>query len=202
MEKFPLQWPVGYPRTKYPMEARFGSITFERSRQKLFRELEKMLDYNDRKTIVLSTDLPLRNDGMPYASAKANDKGVAVYFNRKGEQMVLCCDKWKKMEHNIHAICKTVEAMRGIDRWGVSDFLKRSFQGFNALPPAAHDKPKRKWWVVFEYPVMPDFIGEWPRIEAQYKSLAKKRHPDAGGTTEAFQELVSAFVEAKKLFGK
>lgn len=171
----------------------------------MFHQVELLLDYQERKTIILSTNIPLRQDGIPYASMRQpDDKGVALYFTYNKKDVVLCCDKWNKVEHNIWAIAKTVEAMRGIERWGVSDFLEHSFSGFQALPPKADDRPKRDWWVVMDYQSKPGVASwDWAGVEAQYRSLAKTRHPDMeGGSTIRFQELKTAFDEAKKYFGK
>lgn len=201
MEKYPLQWPQSYPRTKWNEKSRFGNVSFAQARDGLFHELELLLDYQERKTIVLSTNIPLRLDGVPYSGYKQpDDKGVAVYFQYKKEATVLCCDKWNKIEHNIWAVTKTVEALRGIERWGVSDFLKHAFTGFNALPPKQPEQ-KKDWWIVLGYEQRPgNQSWDWAGIESQYKSLAKKLHPDAGGTTEQFQELSHAFSQAKNYF--
>lgn len=204
-EKFPLQWPSGYPRSKWAESAQFGNHSFAKARDKIFSELTLLLDYYERKTIVLSTNIPLKLDGMPYASyAQPADKGIAVYFQYKKESVVLCCDKWNKIEHNMWSIAQTINALRGIERWGVSDFLKRSFTGFNALPPKQSPHVKRDWWIVFEYAQRPgDQPWDWAGVEAQYKSLAKKRHPDMpGGSTEAFQELNTAYEQAQKYYNK
>ena len=151
----------------------------------------------------MSTNVPLRQDGIPYANYRQpDDKGVAIYFQYRKESIVICCDKWNKIEHNLWACAKTIEAMRGIERWGVSDFLKRSFTGFTALPES-NGTHKREWWIVMDYQQKPGTAAwDWTGVEIQYKSLAKKRHPDAGGSTEAFQELTEAFSQAKKYFGK
>lgn len=164
-----------------------------------------MLNYQEQGTIVLSTNIELRQDGLPYANMRQpEDKGVAVYFMFKGDQMVICCDEWNKIEHNLWAVAKTIEAMRAIERWGVSDFMKRSFSGFTALPPASSTGQKRKWWQVLGYQQEPGkAVWDWAGIEASYKSIAKKVHPDVvGGSTEKFQELADAFDEAKKIYRK
>lgn len=202
VEKYPLQWPQGYPRKKYPEKARFGNQSFASVRDELFHELDLLLDYWERKTVVLSTNIPLRLDGIPYAGYRQpDDKGVAVYFQYKKESVVLCCDEWNKIEHNILSVAKTVNALRGIERWGVSDFLKHAFTGFTALPPPTPEPKKRQWWVVLNYQQKPGTAAwDWNGIEAQYKSLAKKLHPDVGGTVSAFQELAEAYSEAKREF--
>lgn len=204
VEKYPLCWPVSFPRTKSPKTSRFGNVSFAKGRDSIMKELKLMLGWKERETIVLSTNIPLRNDGLPYASFKAQeDKGVAVYFQFKGESIVICCDAWNKIEHNMWAVANTIKAMRSIERWGVSDFLKHSFSGFAALPPPVKEKPKRDWWIVLDYPQRPGNVPwDWAGVEAQYKSLAKRRHPDMGGSTEAFQELNEAFQQAKKYFAK
>lgn len=206
IEKFPLQWPISYKRTRWPEMSRFDrSLPFGKARDEMFHQANLLLDSAERKSIILSTNIPLRLDGIPYANYRQpDDKGVALYFTYKKKDVVLCCDKWNKVEHNIWAIAKTVEAMRGIERWGVSDFLEHSFSGFQALPPKAEDQPKRSWWLVMDYQQRPGNMSwDWAGVEAQYKSLAKKRHPDMpGGSTALFQELQTAFEEAKKYFNK
>jgi hypothetical protein len=202
-EKFPLQWPHGYPRTKYPKKSRFGNKPFGYVRDRIFSELKLLLDYKERGTIVLSTSIPLKLDGLPYANYRQpDDKGIAVYFQYKGESVVLCCDAWDKIEHNLWSVAETIKAIRGIERWGVSDFLKRSFTGFQALPEP-EKKSTQTWWQILGYEQQPgkaswDFAG----VQAQYKSLAKKYHPDTGGTVEQFQSLNNAFGEAKKHFNQ
>ncbi len=204
-EKYPLQWPAGYPVTKWPKPSRFGAVSFAKARDAIFNELRLMLSYHEKSTIVLSTNIPLRLDGLPYANFRQPENmGVAVYFLYGKEQVVLCCDQWNKIEHNLWAVAKTIESLRGIERWGVSDFIKRSFTGFNTLPPSsAPPTKKREWWVVLGYQQVPGMaIWDWEGVNAQYKSLAKKLHPDAGGSTIAFQELNEAYQQAKTRYGK
>lgn len=203
-EKYPLQWPIGYPRTKYPKRSRFGAQPFGKTRDEIFAQLKLLLSWEERKSIVLSTSVPLKIDGFPYANYRQpDDKGVAVYFQYKGESVVLCCDAWNKIEHNMWSIAKTLEAIRGIERWGVSDFLKRSFTGFNALPPKQEEQ-KFDWWIVLRYQQIPGRQSwDWAGVQAQYKTLAKKYHPDvAGGSTKEFQLLNAAYEEAKKYYNQ
>lgn len=139
-----------------------------------------------------SVDLELRRDGLPYANQREpTDKGVAVYFEWKGQPRVFACDRWDRIKDNIRAQEKTIEAIRGIERWGASDMLERAFTGFTALPaPGA----KRSWREVlgFDRTSNPDREG----IELAFRSKAKRAHPDAGGSTEAMAELNAARAEA------
>ena len=129
-EAYPLSWPVGVPRTRHPAQSAFGEVTIHRATQELLWEIERM----GGRLPVVSTNLELRNDGLPYSKQRPiADHGVAVYFTRKGHQMVFACDRWNRIEHNMRAITKTIEAMRGIERWGSSDLMERAFAGFEAL---------------------------------------------------------------------
>jgi hypothetical protein len=142
---------------------------------------------------VVSTNLELRNDGLPYSKQRAiADPGVAVYFTRKGHQMVFACDQWDRIEHNMRAITKTIEAMRGIERWGSSDLMERAFAGFEALPP-----PDRvvtlSCWQILDLPVGASEM----EVERAYRAKAKTAHPDAGGSREEWDQLRRAYDQAK-----
>lgn len=195
IEVYPLQWPVGYPRTKYPARSKFRE-TFASGRYNIKRELELL----GAKDVFISTNVPIRNDGFPFASYKMpEDKGVAVYFTLFNNQCVFACDKWDKIEHNMKAVMLTIEALRGIDRWGVSEMLKRSFTGFKALPASAASTYKA-WWEVL---MVSQFSSE-EVIKSAYRSLAKQFHPDINkDNPEYFNIIKNAYEEGiKQVDGK
>ena len=143
--RYPLAWPVGWPRTKLPEWSRFDhKLTLGRSRDELVEEIGRM----GGKKIILSTNIPVKKDGMPYANYKAlSDTGVAVYFTLKGHPKVFACDHWRKIEDNMRAITKTIYAFRGVERWGVSDIMDRIYRGFQALPESTQ-AVEVVWWDV------------------------------------------------------
>lgn len=153
--------------------------------------------------LIVSTNIPVRKDGMMYADymgRKIDDPGVAIYFKYKGKDIVMCCDQYHSVWENIYALGKGIESLRGMERWGVSDFLERAFTGFNALPPKSASKT---WWELLGYQQKPgNAVWDWEGIVAQYKSLAKKYHPDAGGDTEMFQLVNNAYQQARKEYGQ
>lgn len=182
-EAYPLHWPHGWPRTRSPQSSRFDVTSFAVVRDNLFREI-KLLGGTH---IVLSTNIPLRQDGIPYANrAQPSDRGVAVYFLRRGRQMVFACDRWSKIEDNMRAIEKTIEAVRGIDRWGASEMLERAVQAFEALPA-----PQSCWSILG---VRPGATAD--EINAAYRRAAREAHPDAGGSTDRMAEVNRARDEA------
>lgn len=186
-EAYPLAWPVGWPRTKESQKARFDG-TFARIRSELFAEVERM----GGQHIVLSTNIPLRRDGLPYANIREPaDTGVAVYFLRRKKQMVFACDRWSTVRDNMRAIQKTIDAIRGIERWGASEMMERAFQAFEALPPPTD------WSGTLGVPKS----ATREDIERAYRSKAKAAHPDTGGSADAMAALTKARDEAMRAIG-
>lgn len=190
---YPLQWPNGWPRTKYRKTSKFGThIQFSRARDELLNELKLMGVTNNVVNIkvVLSSNVPLRQDGLPYSGmANPQDPGVAVYFIYKGKNMVFACDTYLKVVDNLWAIRKTIEALRGMERWGASSMLERAFTGFEALPAPA------TWRDVLH--IAPG-VNSLTAIRESYKRMAMEHHPDRGGTTEQMAKINRAWQEAEK----
>ncbi len=180
-EAYPLYWPLGWKRTESWRRERSKFKTgFGAARNLLFAELARM----GASKIILSTSIPLRNDGLPRANMlpDGGDTGVAVYFERKGKPMVFACDKYNRSEDNIYAMAKTIDAMRGIERWGASDMMERAFMGFKALNP---ENEGESWWTTLGCTA----TASRAEIEHSYKTRLRQCHPDAGGSHEAMTKL-------------
>lgn len=182
-EAFPLSWPFAKPRNKNPQRSRFD-VQFSKARDELIREIELL----GGRLPVLSSNIPLKRDGLPYAGQKEpDDRGVAVYFTLKGHQFCFACDRWDKVGDNIQAIRHTIAALRGIERWGTGDMVQQAFTGFIALP--SQESPY-------------DVLGVKPgateaEIEASYRQKAKLLHPDLGGDPESFRRITEARAKLK-----
>lgn len=186
---YPLQWPAGRPRTPGCRRTRSKfDTTFAVARDDLFRELRRL----GARAVVLSTNIELRQDGIPYANRRQpEDVGVAVYFTHKNRQVCFACDRWDKIEDNIRAVCKTVEAIRGIERWGTGDMVDAAFAGFQALPAPAS---KRPWWDVL------GVAGHASSEEATaaYRRLSLANHPDRGGSAATMAQINAAWDEFRR----
>jgi hypothetical protein len=178
-EAYPLQWPHGRPRTSHPERSRFGSRTVDVATKELFSEIRRL----GAGMPVLSTNIKLRLDGLPYSNqSPPADKGVAVYFTYKKQPMCFACDRWDRVQDNIYAIAMTIGALRGIERWGSGSMVEQAFTGFVALPA-----PKDPHVILG---VRPGASAE--EIDAAYRQKAKIAHPDNGGSAAAMQELNDA----------
>ena len=191
IEAYPLYWPEGRPRAKWQYDSPFKS-TLGDARDGLLAELGRLC----AKKVILSTNIPLRRDGLPYANAsEPKDSGAAVYFEYKGKPMCFACDKYKRVWENLRAIEKTIDAIRGIERWGSSDMMERAFRGFTAIPETASEP----WRNVFGFSATETVNAD--RIDEAFRKLAFTEHPDHGGTSERFQRIVNARTDARRAIG-
>jgi hypothetical protein len=181
-EAFPLCWPDGWKRAARRHRSRFEVSGFGKARDFLIAEIRRM----GGTGVILSTNIALRNDGLPYANTREpNDPGVAVYFRSGKRDMCFACDAYTTVRENAYAIAKTIEALRGIERWGASDMMERAFRGFAALAATSQED----WWDVLE--CLP--TADTETINAQYRCRARSEHPDvAGGSHAAMSRLNAA----------
>lgn len=196
IEAFPLQWPKGRNRTKYPARARFHSRTGDRgkkpltiasSRDRVQRELSKL----GAKQVVISSNLRLRMDGeLAGNQNEPQDSGVAVYFQLNKLPHCLSCDTWDRAADNLAAIAKHVEAMRGQLRCGVAD-VATMFSGFKALPGAIITPqamtPDQAAEVISrhtQYTAEQLLQSRNGTVEDAYRAAAKIPHPDFNGGQE------------------
>jgi hypothetical protein len=181
-EAFPLTWPDGWKRVPRRHRSRFEVSGFGKARDFLLAEVKRM----GGSAVILSTNIPLRLDGLPYANSREpNDPGVAVYFRYGKREMCFACDAFVTVRENAYAIAKTIEALRGIERWGASDMMERAFRGFAALAATSHED----WWNVLECSA----DATVDTINAQYRVRARSAHPDvAGGSHAAMARLNQA----------
>lgn len=200
---FPLCWPNGWRRTPTHQRtrAKFGTssivrgevsawrqkkeLTIEQAITRVLEELERM--GIQRHTIIISSDLRLRNDGLPYSNQATGkiDQGAAVYWQDGKHRRCMAIDRYDRIADNLGAIAATIEAMRAIERHGGAEILDRAFTGFAALPaPAAQEKPH-------------EILGVAERatreeINYAFRRLAQQAHPDAGGSTDAMSRINTA----------
>lgn len=198
IEAYPLCWPAGRPRAhKFGRENARFDMSFSRARDEIVRQIEMMCgkyEWMRRETgLIISTNVALRRDGLPLASQRQpEDPGVAVYFTYKKRQMCFACDRWNRVEDNMQAIAKTIDALRGIARWGTGDMMEAAFTGFTALP--APGQTSRNWRDVLG--VGPDASRQ--QIDDAYKRLRSQHHPDKGGSAEQFNEVQKAYEQAQR----
>lgn len=143
--------------------------------------------------MIFSSDIPRRQDGLPYSNAqpKTGDPGIAAYFTRKGKQLCFACDCYITVEDNMHAIALTIDALRGIARWGTGDMMESAFRGFAAIPERTGGA---SWWTILGVTIN----ARPEQVKEAYRTLAKKHHPDVGGDAEQFRAINEAYQQYER----
>jgi hypothetical protein len=191
-DRYPLAWPSGWKREQQPQRSRFKPSSAYSEAYDVEHQL-KILGATD---VIITSNMQYRADGLPYARQSVSDTGIAVYFKLSGEEQCIPCDKWRLVEENLRAVAKTVEALRGLERWGAKDMVNAAFRGFKALPGGiVTPPPKQDWWVALD--VNPGANAH--EVKSAYRELIKLHHPDAGGRQEDFAAIQQAYEDWKNL---
>lgn len=186
---YPTNWPVGRPRTTERKPALFRHegkpIPFDAAVRRLGEQVELVTPYGRgyrMRELTLSTNFELRADGRPRRDRGVPaDPGVAFFFELDGKPHLLACDRWDSIAGNIAAIAAHIEALRGQERWGVAT-LHEAFAGHVALPA-----PEQWWQVLGLTAAAPVNL-----IQRRYRELARRAHPDTGGSEAAMARLNAA----------
>jgi hypothetical protein len=212
MKSFPLQWPTGWRRTKPEQRSRakFNKKTYQsytggmsggywRSSEVTITEgtkrvLEQLRGFGvEEGDAIISTNLKLRLDGLPKGDqAEPTDPGVAVYWQRKGDQQhkSMAIDRYDRVADNLAAIAATLDAMRAIERHGGAMILERAFLGFQCLPMP------NTWRSCLAY--SDDATPTLEEVKQVYRKKADIHHPDHGGNEAKMAELNWAMQEAER----
>lgn len=204
IDAYPCRWPDGWERTPSHRRgtSRFG-LDFVRARDDISRQLKLM----GAREIVLTTNIPLRRDGLPLAGqSEPQDPAVAVYWIERGtwnaqrneqdyKRLVVACDHWRKVKENLRAVGVTIECLRALKRSGATHVIERAFMGFAALPEQAG---QRSWRQVLE-------LGDGPvsrdMLDRAYRAMALWSHPDRGGTNEGMAAVNRAYEDGLREIG-
>jgi hypothetical protein len=192
------------------MSSRF-SLPLSRSIETIQHELRLM----GAIRVLISSDLPVSSKGIPYAAARIGERGesgVAAWWvqpklGERGIERVIACDKYRSAGENMAAIAHSIQAIRGLSRWGATDIVERAFAGFAALPPGDGSSAPSPldWRDLFEISVAHEAIlGKADLlaiVRSKHKALMLKAHPDHGGTTEQVMQLSEAFQAAERELG-
>lgn len=190
----PLHWPARQPRT-HALQRRFNAMMKATTVSTASRQIEDEVRRLGGTDLVLSTNLQLRADGFPRSGqADPVDTGAAVYFTRKGKDLVFACDRFNSVRQNLRAIGLHLEALRGMERWGVGS-LDQAFAGYAALPETAGADP---WWKVLGLEDLPATESD---LRQAFLAAARRAHPDTGGSSEAFVRVKRAMEEGLRALG-
>jgi hypothetical protein len=185
IEAYPLTWPEGWPRKM--QHQRMTSpyrVTMHGAAKQIVRELK----LDGARDIVISTNVPAKLDGTPYARmAEPKDPGVAVYWtDRDREPRVIAIDCWRTVRENMRAVGMAIASLRTFERTGAKEVQRRAYTGFARLPAGGDH------WATLG-------LARGSSVEqimGRYRDLAREHHPDRGGSAQRFDEISKAMQAA------
>lgn len=176
---YPLSWPPGFPRATRRERGAFKT-TLHRALENVETSL-RLFGKDSGKPVsgvVLSSNVTLGANGPA-------DPGVVAYFSWEQMQVCIPVDRYDTVASNLQAIHHIIEARRVELRHGTLALVRATFAGFKALPTP------RDWRNVLELVRFGASVTR-EQVEANYRDLARERHPDKGGSNAAMAELNEA----------
>lgn len=192
------RWP------KEPTKTR-RSAPFKSSYSKTLDLLESELQALGVRAAVIEADCErseIRLDGHLRSGAKLRGPGIVLRFESKSGSMTFPCDTFTEWPDNLRAIALALEALRKIDRYGVTSSGEQ-YRGWAALPDKSKsgvfaDEHAAYAWLartVDDVPVMP--WGE-PEKQTIRRAAVLCCHPDRNGGNDATWKL---WTEAAAVLG-
>lgn len=152
----------------------------------------------------------IRLDGWPKANQSPEYNGIAVSFNHPEVGRVeYVTDRYFLWQDNLHAIALTLEALRGVERWGVVA-SGQQYTGFKAITSGnGEGKRGAASWIarlvageplsgdvsngasvkLYRDVLLEEASAENESKRSIIKAARKKAHPDTGGSHELYQLL-------------
>ena len=178
-------WPGEY--TTRRQRSRFDS-TLGTTLVELDRELRAL---NARQCIIEAdlTNAQIRlSDGWPRAKSKVPPP-IKLSFESKHGPLAYATDRFDHWHDNLRAIALGLEALRKVDRYGISDHGQQ-YAGWAALPSAGGSTDVAAT-IIAEAAHMPlDAVLADPKGAVRQAQI--RTHPDRGGNADDFQRVTEA----------
>jgi hypothetical protein len=187
-------WPRAFTK------GRRGS-PFKSSLNQTIRLLGKEISSLNGKDVVFQIAIPstrIRKDGMPYADTQPEHPGIILSFTGKAGPIQMPCDAFTHWHGNLRAIALALEALRRVDRYGVTS-KGEQYRGWNQLPgPIVTPEAMSVEAAAMFIKVKAGFCSATAIMEhaadfkSAYRAAALKLHPDTGIGGVAWHALQAA----------
>lgn len=174
-----------------PIERWLGPATHNRRRSTFRSSYTSTMSLLDRElrnlravrvVIQLALDeSDIRLDGLPRASARPKHPGVILAFhsNKHDLDLQYAVDAFDRWEDNLRAIALGLEALRKVDRYGVTRHGEQ-YRGWKQLGSGRPDLAQRGRHLIHRYGGVTEAL--------------RATHPDHGGSEEDFLAVQAARV--------
>lgn len=119
---------------------RRSRYTFKASWQSTVDLLARELNHLLARDVVIQadvTDADIRLDGMLRANARVGHPGVRIAFESKHGPLIYATDSCAFWQHNVRSIALGLEALRAVDRYGVTH-RGEQYTGWKQIGPGSN----------------------------------------------------------------
>lgn len=178
---------------------------FDTPWQKTINLLLSELDKLNARNLVIELDCDesqIKLDGGLRAHAQMRGPGVIVGFESAKGPMRFPCDTFLDWRDNIRAIAKALEALRAVDRYGVT-LKNEQYRGWSALPDRTTEKTSKRQqaaeWIVQaciaelegDVPEIAEILNAPGTLDYYIRRLKAALHPDSKkGDATMFKQLM------------
>lgn len=192
------EWPGALSRTRRyaPFRASLAATL-----DLLDREIRELTDTRaQRDSAELLVAIPAgvlwRQDGRPRAHAVAEHPGVIFAIDSKHGHLSYPCDTFTTWQDNLRAVALALEALRKVDRYGVTK-RGEQYRGFLALEATAAPAGFSSASEALDF--IENVAGYGPAsmssVATVLRRAQRESHPDTGGDSATFQRV--SLAEAK-----
>ena len=149
---------------------------FSASWSSTVRDLARELTALRAERVVMELDMfetDFRLDGLPRANARPASPGVVLYMDTPHGPLRYAVDTYAHWQENVRAIALALEALRAVDRYGVTR-KGEQYAGWRALPQTTALNYERRGL---------ELIAKYGGV----KEAMRATHPDVGGDEEDFK---------------
>lgn len=162
--------------------------------------LGRETDHLGARMVVIQVDVTegaIRRDGMLYAAAKVGFPGVRVSFDSRHGPLTYATDAYSGWQANVRAIALGLEALRAVDRYGISK-TGEQYVGWRAIeaPPSevmsldeAARLLARESGGRF---TAEQLLTDKSAVGLAFKVASRRLHPDVGGDAALFRRVAAA----------
>lgn len=193
-------WPEEFTRERRPAPFRATlSNTLGVLRREIYNLVDTRAQQDSAELLVAIPAGAFRLDGRPYANAKAEHPGVIFSIDSRHGHLSYPCDTFTSWEDNLRAIALALEALRKVDRYGVTR-RGEQYRGFleleaNAAPASFATAEAALAWLIDYTAWAPVRQGGEVQVRSILREAQRRAHPDSGGEATKFQRVTLA--EAK-----
>jgi hypothetical protein len=191
---------------------------FRSSYGQTLKKLDEELSKVDACDVVIEAGYrqeDIRLDGWPRGKSAPIHPGAVLYFRKGTSKDVLRFPCWTfaRFEANLHAIALTLEALRAIDRYGVT-MGHQQYAGFKQIPApssqinlsgerAAADLLKLSGRHSSPTPNDSHYLlTNYDAAVSAYREAVKFHHPDAGGDRGMWDQLQLVWLTLNRHFNR